>query len=1079
MRLLKKINNSRRVVGVVLIHSTDDNKPKYALVLYAGGNPDDAQVIMYNGESIPIASYGNACTIEEVKPSEGAGLIRRTAQLSIVTDGPFSLATQWVAQYYSAGANSDSFYFSIWQCDAYEGMRDLLKYGVCLGKFQLDSGSAWNESDTTTTVNLIDVSMNFEDKLNYYSQESTDKLIGTELEGMLSMPMHIGNGGLVPMTMPKSGPTQTGSSGNAIAVYSGFVTKTVGSPIHSIYLGRSQFLADNVGSVVKFVMRSGETIITSLSVDGDEYYATGLNHNQAFHPVGVTANVANSPVDSQLAPNSLRLSSGSDVPVNNMFIRVPVVNFLNSGPGNTAVTNKVIRMTGLLSRATNAYSIADVTHSSSAYRTVPGVYYSSADTNTDFTGTADVQFNKASQYTISSNSELFFRNPTVPAAAVVAGDSWTVYVTASVNNTLVRSYTPSTGFLRVIGTNITAVYIKIGGLPTLLPTSGYTITLNTTFTGIDRVAKVVLTKTYDELFPGQSVDSSQLYVTLRATYKVDSLINKVITQLQPDAMRFFGNRIRKPAPSDSPGPVVCAAISVDDTLSSFLDSLLYETGCTLKWRPWRTDGQYLLELEDAVNTNLAMLYWKVSGQAFARPLCRTKIDNSEVVDGSYSINVGKLDTTIDSVRHTESLGAYVRGSYVYNRDSGATIYGRSVRTRNRRDRYKDYTFRYICDQQGLGQAVQLMLRPGHGSGLMETTRVHTIRLGFNRSDIEANDIIDIRRFKFISDSVDPSGPITIDSNGGTYYSYDDAHKYILLPNITIVDSVKITMTPSEYGVDVILKQVQIGTYPTLLYGDKYNVVPNTANVGEVSANPEDLPPIDPGEPSAHDNPSIDPPLAQCGHAPVDTPVPPPVEPPGDDAPVGNGVDTTDHDACTPSLSRCDATTTTPGGTPPPSVPQLGAPCPQQEYPDDFSPMIDLYFVPSSISPWSFPVGLVAKADGFAIIGGGGGVTIGPDCHSDGSCDPTVTADNAFDVSCVTGSISGGITIPASAEVIGSASVAMCAFDPTVESGSVYISGKVVATWVDNRVSGATVDDLKYLSATVSLNPLGMFTARAG
>jgi hypothetical protein len=192
---------------------------------------------------------------------------------------------------YSAGANTDSFYFGLWVCDFKDSVREFREHALFLGYFDLDAGIGWDESTLATSVRLVDRLQLLTGRYTNNTTAAEDVLAGSEWQDLLTAPAYLGYLPKVPMV------------GRAAATIGGFdaYNKAVKAVIAgivqsdtlngtSIQLGKSPALAAAVGTSVKLKMGNG-CLITGVITDlgGGEYgiNTTGMVLNAAWDTVSV------------------------------------------------------------------------------------------------------------------------------------------------------------------------------------------------------------------------------------------------------------------------------------------------------------------------------------------------------------------------------------------------------------------------------------------------------------------------------------------------------------------------------------------------------------------------------------------------------------------------------------------------------------------------------------------------------------------------------------------------------------------------------------------------------------------------
>lgn len=1019
------------------MHDSETDIPSSLLVCRSGDAAYDSLAVIYNGRPIISSGYIDTVSLTEVKPSAGSGLIKRSLNVSIAADGPFT-ASLWTRKLYSAGLNPEAFYFSLWVARASTLNTDIVKNGLCLGKFVIDSSLDWSEQDTVVNLNLIDVSQSFDKKLNYFPQAAVDKLQGTEWEALLNSNMHVGTFTKAPMIGQQNSTTVVVGAADATATLAaGTVTYYTATDIG---LGNSLFLQANIGATLKVVFSSGEIIQGVIQTDGTNYKLHITGRDAVWATVDIAANVANSPVDANLKINQCKLSSLTDILVEGMYVKVPVLNFFNTTtPGNLVVNNKIIRLGAIQDKVNRIVAHSDITDPVSTARTLFGISYSGTTTNSAFP--SDTQFNYAvANAGAGSGCSLYFRDTSTAAVNPNVGDSWTIYKAGSNNTGAAADSSRNSKFIRAIGSTVAAVYAKSGSSYYKLGAGQYTVAYNYTFQGIDNLIKVDVTGNWATIVPGSTDTNFEVCVDLLNSVNADKLIKLITKTLAPEYLKYFGYTFDGSAVA-APGMLCNAIITTDDTLTSVLDSLLYETGCVLRWLAMYEDREYRLEIDDHINSNITAAYWphpEDSAYAYCKPIASQVITNSEIISGSLRIGVGKLDTNYSKTTGTEWISAWLRLSVPVSINDSASYLLKTNRTRERKDRFIDYTFRHAIDAAGAQKTASDMLRAPHALCAMQTTRTVNLLLSINRLDLEAGDVVDLRNIPLISDQVDP--PLYKAADGTINYRYTNDTKYVLLPNLFQVESISLNFSIGSYGIGLNLKQVQFGWYPNTTGSGVYG----TTSVPDTTAIPS---PVDPGNPISPTNPAVPPPTTQCAGTPTDTP-----------ATAANPVLNASNTGCGVQVT-CD-TPENPGTVP--TSPTHGSPC--VENPRLKFPNADIYFNKQQYlydSPASVPIKLLIDC---RDIDGVGIEPLFPYFEAS-----VVSFGAPFaPVHCATLSGPGGVSGTASGATLGTGEVGNCGWDSSNIANPVNLSSWIRYIYTLGKTSG---HDSAIAVAQVFLKPL--------
>lgn len=267
---------------VVIVHDKLTNIPSFAFSNY-GISTLDADTVKLDSYTVPLVLKVEDLQYNEARPSGlGNGLHRREVSFTIRNDGPFT-TFPFTAELYSAGANTDSFYFSMWVTDFSRSLQDLRETAMFLGYFDLDAGVGWDESSITTTIKLVDRLTNLTGRYSTVTEAAEELLQGSEWQRLLDEPAYLGYRNNVP-AYGRIVSTVSGFDAyqNSVrAVVAGIVTSSTLSGT-SIQLGKSPSLAQFVGQSIKLKMGNGcliQGIITNLGIGeyGIDTIGLGIN----------------------------------------------------------------------------------------------------------------------------------------------------------------------------------------------------------------------------------------------------------------------------------------------------------------------------------------------------------------------------------------------------------------------------------------------------------------------------------------------------------------------------------------------------------------------------------------------------------------------------------------------------------------------------------------------------------------------------------------------------------------------------------------------------------------------------------
>lgn len=960
MRHPKNFVRPRKPSFIVVCHNRATRIPEFYLTSASLG-PNDPGILRLNTYSVPVGGFLDYVTIDNTRPTSNGGLVRQTGSLSVKADGPYN-KNSWAKRLYCGGANSDSFYFSVWALDL-SNPKVVITDGMFYGLFRIDSGVEWKESDTTITVGIIDYVLSLDDKVNTYSDNSVAALVSTDLEVLTSLPIYVGNYSRVKAygRQALSNLSAIGS-GSILAQFKGKIS-TVGG---SINLGASTFLAGNVGNVIKIRVEETLEIISGTVIDNlDGTYSIGtLTHDDLWDTLTFDGYKKNGPpIDAAFNPAAIQIAEAATrVPYDGMYFVVPTLNFFTN-PGSAAVANKVCRMSSSVDATNRVWSVDPITDPGyPLYRTNVGIDYAGAPTNAAFTATPDAHFN----YGVASAAQscaIYFRNVAATLTAVAPGMTWVVLVTNTVNNANASILTNSEYYVRTLGAAIPngGVFCVVAGNVRPVPSNAYTILYNQTFNGIDKLTKIsvivdlaITFRTADGSgnITNGDVDKSFLLVNLEQSIKIDEFVKIVINNLAPLESDILSYAIRVPDPNFG-GPGVCAIIGENDSISSILDSALYEAGHTIKWIVDGPTKNLSIYVDDYISKNFRFIYWTDGVKLFARPLVNVDITDFDIIEDSSSISLGKLDTQlITGAEQGEYTNTWFKVTYSNDIYSNASVSLRSTLARGKKDRYQEFKFNHVSDVVSAEDAIRRMSKAAHFAGFTDIMRKFSMRVRLDKANLEAGDIVNLRNLKHVSEEALP--PLYKTDSGDYYFEYTYANPYVILPNIAVVDKVTSQVDSGQCYVSIELKQVQLQIRDNITFLTNIDSVTPPFTPGEVE-------PINPGDPSAIDNPD----LTKVGPFPTVCESPP-IYPPPTTPPTPSNTST----PCKSAALECN-----PGGDAAPVIdssrykdPIYYGVCTVP--PRDFSAMVLAYFKEASIEITGSSVSAIALYDLMAIIGSG-------------------------------------------------------------------------------------------------------------
>lgn len=610
-----------------------------------------------------------------------------------------------------------------------------------------------------------------------------------------------------------------------------------------IDLGTSVFFESSVGNTIRLALDTGEIVkgklykyITPTSTRKG-YALINLLRNQHWDTVQVypfvgseMSGFAFTPADIQM--NACQVQQPERMVKYDMWMQSDDIHFPTYGGGVSTAATSTWQLdgqyTGTFAKAMRTKDIKPTPGSAASTRTCAGIAYTTSPTNAAHTAPFTDQLNWATATWTNPTVRLYFTDPRNAANFTLtqAGQQWTAFTIAG-DTSLQTPFATGLGYIRLYKSTITKVYVSIDGLDRELPPAYYTITYDSAFAGLSYCAKVEITGNISDVFPTLNIPAQPiikvdlLYITKMGGACID------LSKLSDDKVVLNNLKYTMDASVDNGiGPFVSAVITTDDTLSSLLDAMLYEAGCTLRWRffnDFKTFGLGLVSTNQGLKNDIYLA--TDTSPTRLQPSSVLKIDSSELIVNSSSITVGKLDTIIESGR--EVIKVYAIPSISYYKDASSSAVMVPTRPKGKKDRVIKVDFKFVTDVESAKVALTSLLTAGHPSGILETSRIINAKLQYNRIDIEAGDIC---TSLFLTNPSALANTL-YDADTGLYsYPYTDDAKYGLVPNLHTVDSVEYGFTPSDTYVRVQLRQTQNGWYNTTTDGSTVTDLPNVSKL---------------------------------------------------------------------------------------------------------------------------------------------------------------------------------------------------------------------------------------------------------
>lgn len=811
---------------VIAVHDKTTTLPVFCLSNYGIGE-NDSDTVLLQGVRVPIKVCVENLKYTESRPASlGSGITRKECSFDIIDGGPFSLAP-FSAKMYSAGANIDSFYFSLWVTDFKYSLKELADVATFLGYFDLDAGLGWDEKSLVTSIRLVNRLTMLYGRYNTITESAEELLAGSEYQQLLDAPAHLGFKSKV-QAYGRAAATISGFDSynkSVQGVIAGLVTSDELSGT-SIQLGKSPTLALVVGQTLKVKMGNGcliQGVITDLGSGNYGIDTTGLLLNQAWDTllvynkgwtaVGDPLNATTTDLSSIFLDSTVELTR---LPSPTMYIRtVGTIELYNGGP--VTVGPLFCKLTGISDEANMELScelLKDPANTTYLYGGV-SVEFDAAPQNTAWSEDGSTHLNYA-KWLDKQACPLYFTDETYVLADIQKiGMPWEIIITPHVNSTVPLTYDY---YIRLIGN--TTIAESTTGTPAIYADNGTSlipidttkideIAYSTNDFGLPDLCKITITQRLSDIDEAYNdgyiyVDTSRvMYAAELITFVLDSA--GIPEELRAYSLREGTNKLGNPM----------ALTIADETWTDLLETLLFESGLKMD----EVAGFY--HVRTAFNEVDVRTFNNTAdpSQTFQYVQTTGVIQFSDVINGSYKMDIGRTLTNIDAAGR-EFIRTHYTFSYTYSNYNGQKLRKlQSVKAAKTNDRVIAYEFKHIGDTLTANAAATQLTRLGHIANIPETTRTVTVDLPYKYMSLQALDSVRLANFRHVTALNDPlpayndasaSNPVYTLGTYGPYAKYNATTPYMLLPGIGIVDSITMDFSGGS-PVTITFKQVQPGT----------------------------------------------------------------------------------------------------------------------------------------------------------------------------------------------------------------------------------------------------------------------------
>ncbi len=775
MRILGNLNQYGSLSAPVIVIGVFDaatSLPSYAIVQE---DANEVAISKINGTTVCTVGLIDDFSLQATRPQQGGGILRQTISLSIISEHakgyPFFKVPLSKAFYY-AGQSIDSYYFGVWAIDRRDQFLDVTQ-GCFLGFFKVDASVKWQESNGVTTIGLIDVLLQDQNKVG-----ATDETIPDQL--FLFNAWY--NAPIVPKVFGQVPRVKMLNLFPSIAIRK--LSNSITGRIESNYTNASATIdleknADQasvlrqliaIGGNVRIKMHDGEVILGSLAynsgtgivtltvVTRNTYY--GQANGYTFPGNGQTpadwgtfgiAQDQNKWPGQWCNSASVLINGTQLVQDPNGYMRASI-NFYDAASGTKELTYTVAtKLNGWDTEKKDVITHDPWVHTSSVVKGSLSTCGLSTEFNASITPDPLISYGWApGAYVYFANVpktvDLWFNNPdTAVAGSGSIGDNW--QLVAIEPSSIDYSCVIRNGFSHFTNDH---VYCEGDGRLIKIPTANVSsVSDSGTVLGLANMAKIALTMAPLDMGIGATsnvVYTDALYKTASKENRTERIIYEILKE-SPSLVALAGKTITDYANYIATAWTPYCGVLVRDvkTVVEVIDRLLFQVNCTFQWQA------ALFELRGSAYTFSAETLVTISGQDYTYPNT-AHTDDTEMIEDTAGISCGQVLTAVDANGY-EYIPLYFDIQYGGWEDPYYKPVKPSVnRGMKKNQRLFSYKFDYINDANSANFAVGAALSIGHQSGLACIERTIETDMLMDGLRWEPCDPITFRDFPLLSTS---------------------------------------------------------------------------------------------------------------------------------------------------------------------------------------------------------------------------------------------------------------------------------------------------------------------------------------
>lgn len=803
--------------------------------------------LLVRGATIDCTDILDEVSIKSSRPTSGGGLRRTTANIGFRTSDlnahPF-IAAIFSKEIYVGGKNYESVYFVIYSFDRSNQTQDVTK-GACYGAFQIRDDLSWEESNGVMTIAMVDMLTAQEQFAGATAEPINDifYIYNPWYQGSIFPKVY----GQVPRiktlnSFPSFNLKKLASSINGI-LYTAYGTGTlVGTVLvleNNVSSGSLLLQLVAIGGTVRIKFANGEVMAGTLAHDTgtSQIKFTITTRNTYYNQVGGWTDSRDGRTPAQWGPtpnytnvdyavNSTIIPDAKNTILDpNGWLQADI-HFYDLGGvnGDRLQTNIAVKMNGLLSERKDSVlhdawpdpafggTVTDTTLSAKYIGNVSNAIYLSP-AQTPLWGLTSFEF--MNFFTTPQNVRLFFIDPVTAVVAGSVGDPWNL---VGVTPAAVQySCFLRNGFSKFDSDH---VFCEGEGRLIKIPTANVaSITQSGTYFGLAGLAKITLTDSPLNLNIGAT--SNIVYVD--ALYKTvnvnDAWLVSILREIIAQECAGGLSALMAPTLSDRTQynseniwPYVGVYVTSNEKVTDIIDKLCYQTGTAMRW----DIGLFDLTVVAFYFAN----YTLVTATGPTRKYIKPKLnytDESEMIEKSAALNIGRLKTVIDS-NNLEHIQLHFKATYGGWQDPYYNAVKSEInRTIKPRARYIEYHSDYINDPNSFRLSVAMMMSIGHASGYASIQRKISTEMTMNGCRWEALDGIIFKDYPVLSIGntnaiIDTDGKIMYEKPIVIVSSVDIVSPFFIMGAVACVDEVdyifnvlnpivKLTARMSQLNVD--------------------------------------------------------------------------------------------------------------------------------------------------------------------------------------------------------------------------------------------------------------------------------------